>query len=425
MPSLSSLGATLLPLTALLTPSLAVQTYSSSFSETPKDNNPNCSCYVVSSGDQSNTPEYFQYYRFYDFRNLAGGMSDTPPLINDTQNASLVPTWQPDIFTSQAWQNDWGLQNWSKPATADFPIPMANSLANIFVGQQGNGTYLSLRTSRLDDNQQTAAEMENAQKNLMHVSMRMSGRVIGDSGAVAGFFTFFDDTNESDIEILTRDPKDKIRYTNQPAVDKKGNEVTAASVGPTGLAPWNDWQTHRIDWLPKKSYWYLNSKQVAANTYSVPRKPSFLVLNMWSDGGEWSGNMTAGGSAEFQVQWIEMTFNTSGPYTGAKGSRGGDKRSLELEKRKSKRCNNVCRIDGVQKLGTPEVASWGNGEDNEGDDDEGLSAGAKAGIAIGVIVFVAILAAIAFFFWRKRKATPKPGKEGYEMKQDNENERQG
>jgi hypothetical protein len=238
----------------------------------------------------------------------------------------------------------------------------------------------------------------------------MYGRVVGDPGAVAGFFTFYDDSNESDIEILTRDPKDQTRYTNQPSVDKQGNEIVAASVGPTDLAPWNEWQTHRIDWLPKNSYWYLNNEQVANNTYSVPRKPSFLVLNMWGDGGEWSGNMTVGNQAEFQIQWIEMTFNTSGPYTGAKKN---DKRSIE--KRKTKTCGNVCAIDGVKQLGTPEIVHFGvDGEEEDG----GLSAGAKAGVAIGVILAAALLAAAAWFFWRKRRgAAPSKGKskEGYEL----------
>jgi len=398
-------------LSALVTSALATVPYTSSNSQTPKDNNPNCSCYVVESGAQSNSPEYFQYYRFYDFRNLEGGFTSPPPPINQSQNASLVPTWQPQIFNSNDWNADWGMQNWSKKATADFPTPMSNSLGNVYVGQQGNGTYLSLRTTRLDDHQ-TAAEMENQQKNMMHVSMRMSGRVKGDSGAVAGFFTFFDDTNESDIEILTSDPKDKIRYTNQPAVDKKtGNEVAAASVGPTGLPHWDEWQVHRIDWLPKHSYWYLDNKQVAANTYSVPRKPSFMMLNMWSDGGEWSGNMSVGGQAEFQVQWIEMAFNTSGPYTGAKG--GDKKRSVDLNlKKRARGCVTVCKIDSVTTKGTPEIVSVNDG----GEDDEGLSAGAIAGIVVGVIVGVALIAAIAFFVWRRRRGAPSKAQKDYEMR---------
>jgi hypothetical protein len=278
----------------------------------------------------------------------------------------MEPTWQPDLFNCDDWQYDWGTQNWSKPATDDFPIPMSNSYANIYLAEEDDTSYLALRTSREGD-WQSAAEMENHQKNLMHVSMRMYGRVVGDKGAVAGFFTFIDDSNESDIEILTRDPVDTIRYTNQPSVGKDGNEVAAASLAPSDLPSWEDWQTHRIDWLPKHSFWYLNGNQVAANTYSVPKKSSYMVLNMWSDGGEWSGNMTDGGSAEFHVQWIEMTFNTSGPYEG------------KNEKRASKGCETVCKIDDVKQVGTPEVVSVNK------------SAAAAVGVSWGLLAIVGVV----------------------------------
>ena len=71
-------------------------------------------------------------------------------------------------------------------------------------------TYLVLRTVRLEDFQ-SSAEVENEQKNLMHASLRVKARVLGDKGAVAGFFTFYNDNNESDVEILTDDPVDMIR----------------------------------------------------------------------------------------------------------------------------------------------------------------------------------------------------------------------
>jgi LPXTG-motif cell wall-anchored protein len=55
----------------------------------------------------------------------------------------------------------------------------------------------------------------------------------------------------------------------------------------------------------------------------------------------------------------------------------------------------------------------------DGEESDGLSAGAKAGIAIGVIIGVAIVAAVAWFFWRRRKgAMVSQGKEGYELTPD-------
>lgn len=77
-------------------------------------------------------------------------------------------------------------------------------------------TYLALRTVRLEDFQ-SSAEVENEQKNLMHASLRVKARVVGDKGAVAGFFTFYDDNNESDIEILTDDPVNMIRCVLHPS----------------------------------------------------------------------------------------------------------------------------------------------------------------------------------------------------------------
>jgi hypothetical protein len=178
----------------------------------------------------------------------------------------------------------------------------------------------------------------------------MYGRVVGAPGAVAGFFTFFDKTNETDIEILTRDPKDKIRYTNQPALDDNGNDVAEASQAVGKLAAWDEWQTHRVDWLPGNSHWWLNGGQVAKTTYSVPSAPSYLVMNMWSDGGEWSGDMEVGESAEFQIQWVELVFNTSGPVEGAPDP--------QLERRGGEEgCKVVCKVDGLKETGKPEVVS--------------------------------------------------------------------
>jgi len=173
-------------------------------------------------------------------------------------------------------------------------------------------------------------------------------------------FIYYDDNNESDIEILTSDPSTHIRYSNQPTVDKGGNLIAAASNDVTlpKDTDWTAWNEHRIDWLPGQSAWYINGVSVVNMTYGVPKKPSSLTLNVWSDGGIWSGNMSVGDEAYLQVQWVEMVFNTSGPVTGPRGATRG-KRWLGLagmlEKRKGKGCETVCTVDGVQRVGFPEA----------------------------------------------------------------------
>ncbi|KAI9784224.1 MAG: hypothetical protein M1835_003633 [Candelina submexicana] len=250
---------------------------------------------------------------------------------------------------------------------------MQNDPQNVFIAQRNDrsygrdnddyDSYLTLRTTRLPDFQ-SAAEVESLQKNLMYASVRLRARVIGDAGACAGMFTVYNDGNETDIEVLTMDPKDKINYSNQPTVDKDGEVIPGSGVDAVVPANWTEWNDHRIDWLPQKTSWYINGVHTVDNTYSVPRMASCLTMNMWSNGGKgWTGEMRVGGSAELQIQWIDMVFNTSGPVTGPPGAtttkRDLDPKPIRVMKRKTTEapCKVQCAVDGVKKVGYPEVVS--------------------------------------------------------------------
>ena len=170
---------------------------------------------------------------------------------------------------------------------------------------------------------------------VLYASIRLLARVHGKPGAVAGIFTFYNDTNESDIEILTQDPKTSAEYSNQPTVDADGDVIPGSNFN-TSMAgenwQWTDWNVYRLDWLPGRSAWYLNGKMAATTSINVPRDESRVIVNMWSDGGFWSGNMSKGDKAELQIQWIEMVFNTADAKSGR--GRGG-----------------LCSVDEV--VGTP------------------------------------------------------------------------
>jgi beta-glucanase (GH16 family) len=221
-------------------------------------------------------------------------------------------------------------------------------------------SYLTLRTSRLPSFQ-SAAEIDSNEKNFQYLSARFLARVIGSPGACAGMFTYLANDNsqlvqEADIEILTAGPRDMVQYTNQPSQDKNGNPQAAATVNGTnpGLRDWTLWNTYRLDWMPKTSSWYVNGESVANISFQVPRDPSSLILNMWSDGGSWTGNMSLYDEAYLQIQWMEVVYNTSGPYGGAR-KRDDSGAGGVLEKRKgTPGCKVVCSVDEkVNVTGTP------------------------------------------------------------------------
>jgi hypothetical protein len=62
---------------------------------------------------------------------------------------------------------------------------------------------------------------------------------------------------------------------------------------------------------------------VGSISFQAPKHPAQLILNMWSDGGSWTGNMSIGAASYLQIQWIEIAYNTSGPTTGSKMVRDG------------------------------------------------------------------------------------------------------
>lgn len=190
---------------------------------------------------------------------------------------------------------------------------------------------------------------------VQYASIRLLARVRGNAGAVAGIFTYYNDTVESDIEILTQDSASSVEYSNQPTVDAGGDVIPGSnfntSMAGGGSTQWTDWNVYRLDWLPGRSAWYVNGQMAANTRVNVPADESMVVVNMWSDGGSWSGNMSVGAEAELQIQWIEMVFNMPDADASSRRDKGV-----------------VCSVDEV--VGTPVRAE---GAENENGGTEALS----------------------------------------------------
>jgi beta-glucanase (GH16 family) len=200
-------------------------------------------------------------------------------------------------------------------------------------------TYLTLHTTRLRNGTQLAAELDFKEYNVTYASLRMSARIHGASGGIAALFTYHNDTAESDIEIPTGGTANELHCSNQPTTDPDTSAPIKGSTFNVSMAkqlPTSTWNNYRLDWLPGRSAWYVNGAQSAATKVNVPGAESMVILNLWSNGGNFSGRMDTGAEAWMDIQWVELLFNT----TGSPGTQSG---------------GTVCEVES--KLGEPVLKS--------------------------------------------------------------------
>ncbi|TEA11196.1 Beta-glucanase [Colletotrichum sidae] len=327
-----------------------------------------CNCFLTNTSES-----YFTNHMFYDFRNL-GQYARVPDVVTNYNQSASAPVTS-DYFNSDAWSSVWSIQNWNNSARRgksgdDATIRMVNSPSNIYVEKNkdqnaASDTFLSFRTARLEDFQ-TSAEIESVSMGYHFVSVRMLARTIGDAGACTALFTYreaekYENVQEADIEILTKDPDDKIQYTNQPSFDSSGNTIDKSTENGTmpSSVSWRQWAVHRLDWDSKQSTWLVDGQKTSSIEFQVPRDPSRVMINSWSDGGSWSGLMNVGGSAVLQVQWIEMVFNTTDSPTTISSKRSAvEQRHASgphgqlLRRRGNDQCQVVCSIDSAPTIGS-------------------------------------------------------------------------
>ncbi|KAL8898326.1 MAG: hypothetical protein Q9207_006761 [Kuettlingeria erythrocarpa] len=295
-----------------------------------------------------NDEALFLHHQFFDFRKLANdsfASNLTPPALIDNSNDDGFESLTSSFFGKGLFGDYFAPASWNKSASPGSPIRMVNSQQNIYLSRDMSGSpvHLTLRTNRLSSFQSTS-DLETLETDYMHASIRVRARVSGAPGACAGIFTYYSDEQESDIEILTRDDRSIIRATNQPGVDPQGTVIAEASTqvvipgrGGELNGSWTDWNEYQLDWLPGRSEWFINGVSKLNKTYGVPTEASNFQIKMWSDGGAWTGNMSVGGQATIDLEWIDIVYNTTGD--AAEGN-----------------CEKVCTVENIANDAVPQVA---------------------------------------------------------------------
>ena len=332
-----------------------------------------CGCYLTNG----NRSSFFADHRFFDFRSLPQ-YAGVPSAIRDPADSPEADETSA-YFTSAEWTNFWMLGSWnnSNGARSDASVLMVNSPNNVYIEANNepnpsSQTWLTLRTQRLrpsDDNKQpefqSAAEIESASAKFKYLSLRARMRTVGAAGAVTAMFSYrgadtLAHVQEADLEIRTSDDRNLMHYTNQPSYTADGDTIDQATVNATMPAGknWTEWAVHRMDWTPGMTTWYVDDVMVAQIAFQAPRDECNMILNAWSDGGGWTGNMTLNDAAYLQVQWLEVVFNNTD--VGAKKDADGI-------------CHTVCSVDQTTQLGRP-VMLWSNG------------AGGRLGVGVGGVM---------------------------------------
>ncbi|KAI2784462.1 glycoside hydrolase family 16 protein [Daldinia loculata] len=323
--SQTHLRASVLTILSSLTPQAAAAT-------------PDCHCYLT----DGSSSEYFANQKFFDFRNIANPR--VPPPIDDRDGSTNAPVTNA-YFSSTDFTNTWSIQTWIDSRA----VYNTYSKNDVYIesntdADPASRTYLTLRTYRHPaGNFQSSAEIQSVSANYQYLSMRMYSRTRGAAGGVTAMFTYRAgaaeaDVQEADVEMLTSDATNQMHYTNQPAI-VDGVARPNATHQITIPDAWTSWRTHRYDWTPGSSSWYVDGELVDTNQFQAPVDPATILFNAWSNGDKWSGTMASGQSAQLQIQWIEIIYNNTAepsPYP---------------------HCANVCSFDRGTEPGVSLVIS--------------------------------------------------------------------
>ena len=170
-----------------------------------------------------------------------------------------------------------------------------------------NDSILALTCSAYNQSSNTrtinAAQVSTTRNDIKYGSFRSRHKMDGSPGAVGAIFFYASDTQEVDIELLTRDPVQNVHFTDQP-------DYTVSTYMPN-LIDRTIYANYRFDWLPSESRFYINDCPSANFTDDVPNVNGTIKLNSWGNGGPFSGETVPSQDAVMSVQNIQLYFNTS------------------------------------------------------------------------------------------------------------------
>ncbi|KAH6850124.1 glycoside hydrolase family 16 protein [Chaetomium sp. MPI-CAGE-AT-0009] len=167
----------------------------------------------------------------------------------------------------------------------------------------------------------SVAELDTERLDLWWGTFRAMMKVSRVGGTCAAFFWYFNDTQEIDMEFLSKDfnaangsyPVNLVLQSREAALAgydaaKTGNFVRVE----LPFNPTAGFHEYRIDYLPGRVFFYADGEVLAdMDGPAVPSSPGHLILQHWSNGNpRWSGGPPAEDAA-LVVRYVKAYFNSS------------------------------------------------------------------------------------------------------------------
>ncbi|KAL7814906.1 family 16 glycoside hydrolase [Trichoderma aethiopicum] len=184
----------------------------------------------------------------------------------------------------------------------------------------GEGIALVVGSTLVDEAIPTA-ELASARKDMFFGSYRAGMKLTPVNGTCAAFFWYFNDTQEIDMEFLSREfDASKKLYPVNLVIQSEASREAGYDASKTGtykvvnltFDPTEGFHEYRFDYLHNRVLFYADSQLLAEmNGTSVPSGPGHIILQHWSNGNsKWSGGPPKQ-DAVMTVSYVKAYFNSS------------------------------------------------------------------------------------------------------------------
>ncbi|OAA44885.1 Concanavalin A-like lectin/glucanase [Metarhizium rileyi] len=238
------------------------------------------------------------------------------------QNLSQASEWTRQQFnvSAQAGRGTYGKTFLPENV---FLLPASQTAPDELHGQRS----LALRVGSqiTPSNAISAAEVDTRRIDMLWGSYRATMKLSSVGGTCAAFFWYFNDTQEIDMEFLSREfdekrglfPVNMVIHSSLSA--KAGFDASKTGMFKTvnlKFDPTKGFHEYRFDYLPGRVYFYADGEQlVEMKGDNIPSSGGHIVLQHWSNGNQWWSGGPPSSDAVIFVKSVKAYFNSSNVQT--------------------------------------------------------------------------------------------------------------